>query len=267
MVRTLSLTAFAFTIGACSTRGERVCAEPLSSPVAGDANGDGRFDVADVVALDRHLVVGDAPVACEAAAEVEPVGLLDLADVFAGWHALFTQGGGLPPLQDGACAGPAEDDPAPCGRLGWAFDTTTAKDGQVRVTLWSPDLEVDGWSLGVRATGCAIAAASTSGTLAADAGAGGTLGVGLDLARTAPDGAVAAFVPDWLAPRAIAPDPDPRPVLALAIARPGSGCATCSLAVSDDVAGAAGPVASRVVHAGRSYAPPGAEVQLEVCAP
>ena len=80
--------------------------------VRGDANADGRIDVADAVFTFSHLFLGTAPPPCDDAADTDDDGILNIADGIYGLEYLF-MGGPLPPAPSPSSAYYVPDDCGP----------------------------------------------------------------------------------------------------------------------------------------------------------
>jgi hypothetical protein len=103
-------------------RGARLRFLPLLPGfLRGDANGDGRFDLADAVWTIRHLFYGGPPPPCAEAADADADGRIGLGDALAGLQHILRHGPPLPPPFP-ACAPLSGDEvagclePPPCGR-------------------------------------------------------------------------------------------------------------------------------------------------------
>jgi hypothetical protein len=249
-------------------RPTRTCAEPEAAPIPGDSNGDGRWDIADGVYVARHRLAGGPAPVCEAAAEVDPAGPNDLGDVTTAWYAQFVAAApDLPPVPSGACATPTPAPEAPCGKLGLALsvDEVNGSTARGRVLLTDRDLGIEAWSLGLVAEGCTFTAATTVGTVGADGLLGdGQRKTGFEHTSFTQRAATSAVVLDWSRPVSLSISEEPAALLVFEVLADG-GCSRCEVALADAVDGAARPVDTVLVHAGRSYRPKLRKVEIEVC--
>ncbi len=246
----------ALLAGCAAPSVDAVKAGPL---VPGDANGDGRFDISDPIYVTRNLFdKGPAPV-CAAAVDMIPDGNVEVGDGLSLLATLFSPLPYLAPLASGACDSATTPSGAKADRLRWGF----SGGGTTTVTLESMDRDVDGWSLGVTADGCTIAAATTNGTVAADRFDGGQRAVGYENTRVTSAGAVSAVVLGWNVPARLAASPKPYDVLQLTLTK-GDTC-NCTLSLSNDVVGDGLAVATVVTAGGRSYLPELASAKVNVC--
>lgn len=162
----------------------------------------------------------------------------------------------IPPIADGACDSASALSKAPSGRLRWGFTGAT-------LTLQTLDLPVDGWSVGVQASGCTLTGATTLGTVAADRFDGGTRALGYDNTRVTTEGAVSAVILGWSTPVRLEPRREPYEALALTLAK-GDSC-TCELTLTDALSGDGQPVASVVSAGGRTYVPALVSEKVNAC--
>jgi len=261
---------------ACRT--PEVCprASASGAPAMGDVNGDGDVDLSDAAALRRNLLFGGRAPACDAAADTMPLGvpdasgrLVDLADAAAILHNRFAGSSDFPELADGACDAWTAWPEGACGRMAWSIDAprkVRASTFEARITLSSPDLRVEGWSLSVAAEGCRVVDATLAGTAGADArdSSSGARKGGFNAVDLTDDGgAVAAVLLGWLVDAtASAGDQD---LLVLTVEGEGEGCNPCRLSLHDGGVGRGEPVSNVVTVDGRSYQPELAEAKIKVC--
>jgi hypothetical protein len=138
------------------------------------------------------------------------------------------------------------------------------------VSLGSPSLAVEAWSVGVQATGCEIVAATTVGTAGADLRLEptGRRDRGWEHTRLVAGGATSATALSWRKPTALTPSSEPVTILSLSISGevPTSGCATCTLDFAEGLQpDGAEPVPNVLTVGGRSYVPTTAGVEIQLC--
>jgi hypothetical protein len=249
------------------------CAEvrALSTPVAGDVNGDGVADLTDGLAIRSYARAGGPPPACDAAADVVVDGLVEPGDGIALWSHLFVGTTRLQELPPGACEPVSSNEDPPCaGDVSFTpvGSDVTAASGSIAsfpaaVEIRGATAPVEGWSFGVSAEGCAIAGATTAGTRAADVRDGGLREGGYDHTEVKDGHAVTAVALSWRDEVGATGDVA---VLALTVeANVGTACAPCTLRVEDGLAGAGGPVAAIAAVKGRSAIPRRDDVAIQVC--
>ncbi len=249
-------------------------ARVASSPVPGDANGDGVADIADGVAVQSALFRGGAPVACLAAADGNADGVLDAGDGVALWYHLFTGSMQLPSLASGACETPKLDE-APCGD-GLALGVTpptaftgasgTPASADATITLTTGPLDVQAISVSLRTSGCTATAVRFTGA-AADRvdDPPGLRDGGFARGDVSADGATAAVVWDLTGDR-VAPAGTEASVLTVSLsADVGIACAPCVLTLEDGVVGGGAPVANVAAGGNRAYVPKLVSATVQVC--
>lgn len=265
---------------------EAVCALPAlpDAPGWGDANQDGQVDLSDAVRTLRALQSGGAAPACLEAMDVGfRDDLVDVGDALGLLYPLFVGNASLPAgSPDCEALEPLEE--APCGRLRLSLDAPETVSGVAGETvtftavvqLESPELEVEGWSFGVRAEGCALASATEDGTTAADtrldpAGRRDQGWLRTDVTQAEEGGSelVSSVVLSWLDPVALPAQEAPSALLSLTLTAtaPTSGCAPCTLTLEDGLVGPGLPVAALVSSGGRRLEPVLQAGVVEVCAP
>lgn len=102
-------------ITACDIRApQRVIALPASANfLRGDANGSGKMDIADAVAILGHIFLGEAKPNCMKAADVNDDGKVDLSDPISALSFLFL-GGAAPAIPFLACGADPTADALTC---------------------------------------------------------------------------------------------------------------------------------------------------------
>ncbi len=250
-----------------------LAARAPTTPIAGDANGDGVVDVADGAAIHGWLFRGGAAPACTAAADAVPDGAVDVGDGVTVWHHLFA-GAALLPLAEACPASTRAEEPVCGDGLALAIDAPAeltgagAATGTATATLVTGPLAVEALALGLRAEGCTITGASFAGTAAADRrdAPPGLRDGGFARVDVAGDALVAAVAWD-IAGNAVLPASDaPVAVLAVDLSAPvGSACAPCTLTVADGPVGGGEPVTTVVGAAGFAYVPTKGSARIEVC--
>lgn len=230
------LSIAAFGAAAC---GREVCSDPGGddAPAMGDANGDGRVDLADGLRVSRWLTAGGAAPACAAAVDLSADGTVDLGDALSIWSYAFA-GGVLPALAEGACGAMEPAEPV-CGQ---AEVEIALQDEVAIVSLRSRELAIEGWQLSLVVEGCSVL--------------GGEVEPSLNAAYRRVDltdrGAVAVAALDWMTPRSLPSDGSSTPVLRLQVqTRPGE---RCRVALDDGQRGPGQAVESRLVASGLSFA-------------
>ncbi|MCB9681956.1 MAG: hypothetical protein H6733_10850 [Alphaproteobacteria bacterium] len=220
-------------LGACTTGtpdGELCPSEGDGKVRAGDANGDGVVDIADALVVYRAVADGGPAPVCLLASDLVPEGRLNYDDAHSLLLHLYEDGFTLPDVRPADCADADPLAPPTCV----AAEVTFAVDGtDILVSLNPGSTAVEAWSLGVHATGCTIATATTDGTQAAWQADGGRRDIGYDATFVTADGtaALSTVVLDFADATALLPDAGPQPILALTIT-PGPG--DCTLTVTDD---------------------------------
>ena len=244
------------------------CHEPARDqpPAVGDANGDASVDLADGIYLQRWLLRGGPEPVCAARMDVAPNGALDLADSLLVWAHSF-EGDVLADSED-ACAErvlPPED--LACGALTFAVDAPTRVTSgfDATVTLATPDVEVEGWQIGVAAEGCTIASATLAGTHGADARDGGARSTGYGRADVTNGGVVSAVALSWLEERELAPSPDAYTLLSFHVDASAATCQPCTLSFVDTLAGEGSAVRNMVARKGRAVVPVLKSATVQVC--
>jgi hypothetical protein len=118
--------AKAYFVGCLATECQRLCDvmdiyEAAWQPAArgmpflrGDANDDGRVDIADAVATLSSLFLGQARAGCDDAADANDDGEVDLSDAAATLATLLLLADPLPPPGTGACGLDPTEDPLDC---------------------------------------------------------------------------------------------------------------------------------------------------------
>jgi hypothetical protein len=253
-----------------------VCGEPtVSGKVAwGDANRDGAIDVSDSVYTQRWIMNGGPDPACEAAQDLLDLGdgQLDMSDGIGILYHLFVGTFDLP-AGSPACDDPNKLDDAPCGQLGAMVSAPAkVKDGAdftADLLLRSPDLELEAWSVGVRAEGCTITAASTDGTAIADVRLDpeGHRDMGFSRIDVVPEGVTQGAVLSWERKVHLPKRDEPYKAMTLTVsaAPPETGCGTCTLSLTSDLKGGGKKVAAVATASGRSYVLPASMTTVEVC--
>lgn len=249
-----------------------LAARPSAPAVGFDANSDGVVDVADgAFLLARNFRGGEDP-PCFAAVEAYADPVEDSGTAYAIWTAL-TGGTAIPELAPGTC-GPAPERPAACGdglALGVLAPARIQGRAEVTfdavVTLTSPVLPVEGWTVSVEASGCTVTSASLAGTIGADRhdDPRGRRDGGVGMAQVSgTGGAVSLVVLDALDGDTVTGSG--LPILSLGITAPvGGSCGSCTLTLRDGQAGRGRPLTNTASSAGRSYAPAAGEASVEIC--
>lgn len=250
-------------------------AAPAATPVAGDANGDGHFDVSDGVWYQRTWLAGGPAPACPEAVDMVPDGYAEAGDAFAIWFHLGPNRGTQLPDASG-CEAVARDAEPACGDgLALGISAPAAVNGaagapaefSAEITLTSPLLPVEAWSFTVTASGCEIVGGGTGGTVAADRedSPPGRRNGGMAWQSIAPAEVLALTGLDWRDTTALPLLPEPTPVHALTLrGTPADGCAPCTLTI---VPGDAGAGAESVVSAGGlRYVPALGSATVQLCA-
>lgn len=263
--------------GPSSAEASEICARPQVSAaaVAGEANGDGEVDIADALWLERSLFAGGAAPVCAAAVDFVADGHVDAADGAAMLRSRFTAGFPAPSLAAGLCAAAPVGVEPPCGALSLEVRAPTgaasSEEGRFEATveLHSPTLAVEGWQLGLSATGCTIMSATLEGTVGAPSSEGGMRELGFGLAETVSGGAVSAVALGWTTALTLDPGSDPTLLrVEVQAALPASGCADpCQLRVGDGLQGSGESIRSVVSVEGRAFVPEQGSATVEVCAP
>ncbi len=257
-------------IGGCQ-RLPVVAADPSGEePGPGDNNGDGRVDLSDGLVVLRAQLSGGQPAVCFGAADVLQDHRVDLGDGFAVWYHLFAGNTEFFPIQDGWCERWESFVEAPEGRMALEIDAPRKGEGsaELRVTLTSPDLAVEGWSLAAVAEGCTIGAASVAGTAGADLrdSPAGLRDGGFERTDLVDGVASSAVVLSWSSPLGLPASEDPVDLLTLTVEPTGEGCEDCTVRLEDGHATGGEPVTNLLSVGGRSYRPELPEVRLRMCA-
>lgn len=228
--------------GGDTTPSPTTCARAADAVrAAGDANGDGVVDLADPVLVLRHLADGGVAPACAEAVDLVGDGRVQLDDAFG---LLVALGEGLFTLDDALALGCADAEPLPapeaCASLAAAIDAPASVETgtfSATVTLASPDLAVEAWSLPVTATGCTVTGASTDGTAAAPitAAPAGLRDQGYDATVVADGAATSVVVLAFMQRLALPADGTASPVLALQVQA--DTCGTCTLTLGEPATG------------------------------
>lgn len=250
-----------------------VAADPSGEqPVAGDTNGDGRVDLSDGLLVLRAQMAGGPPAVCMGAADVLRDNRVDLADAFAVWYHLYAGTTSLTEIAPGFCDTLDTLPRAPEGRMALEFEAdrkVKASSFEATVTLASPDLAVEGWSLAAVAEGCTITGATVAGTQGADLrdSPAGARDGGFERTEVVDGVASSAVALGWKTVVALDPSEDPAPLLTLTVEADGGDCQTCTLRLEDGHATGGEPVTNLVSVAGRSYRPELPTAEIKVCPP
>ncbi|MBI4601215.1 MAG: hypothetical protein HY721_04560 [Planctomycetes bacterium] len=130
---------------------------------------------------------------------------------------------------------------------------------------------VTGWSLGaVTEGGCRIAAATVSGTVAADTADGGIGQDGFEFTELTQgpgnEGLVAARVLSFVEPIYLGLAGSPHQILAIRLQPDSPGCSSCGLRYKDGLQGSGLPVEVCITSGGNGFcAPPTAPFELQAC--
>ncbi len=257
-----------------------VCARASGEGEVGvaDANHDGQVDVADGVWTLRWVLNGGAAPACEDAVDLLRDDLVDIGDGLAVFYYLYTGQVELPSSSRMDCESPTAIAEAPCGRLLMGLSGASKLSGPagealsatVGVELTSPDLDVQGWSFGVKAEGCTITGSSEDGTAIADLrlDAEGRRDDGFTRVDVVADGLTHGAVLSWKKDAVLGARDEPWRLLNLSVSAtpPASGCSECTLKLSNTLAGAGLEVNLVVSAGGRSYTPEKDNLSFQVCA-
>lgn len=259
---------------------EPVCARASGAGEVGvaDANHDGRVDVSDGVFTLRYLMSGGPAPACLEAQDLLRDDLVDIGDALAIFYYLYTGQVVLPDGDRIDCEAPTAIADAPCGVLEMSLDAPATVSGaagatvsaEVGVMLRSPDLDVQAWSFGVKAEGCTITGSREEGTAIADVRLDpeGRRDVGFTRSDVVTGGLTHGAVLSWKTDVVLAAQDERWRLLTLDLSAtaPASGCATCTLALTGELAGAGPEVELVVSSGGRSYTPDRVGASVEVCA-
>ncbi len=253
---------------------------PAGAIVSGDANGDGIFDLSDAVWVSSTLFRGGADAPCFAAADLLAEGELNAADVYALLSAALPGLDDRPALAADACAYAGAPEVPAAARLRLALDApeevseSAGHTAEIAVSalLWSPERDVQAWTLSVEAEGCVVSALSTDGTDAAleqadPPGQRGPTSYNYQ-AITPEGGAVAGLVLDWRGDQVLEARQDPWTLLHLTVhaTAPQKGCADCVLRLKNGASAGGPPLRNAVTLGGWTYPLPGSEATVQVCA-
>ena len=240
-----------------------LCPRAASTPVAGDANGDGIVDIADAVAIVRAAADGGAAPACTSAVDLIPDGTTQLDDGFSLLIHLFEDGFSLPSAgcdEDSSWAPPA----CSAGAVSVVAPTSASGSFSAQVSV-SSDLEVEAWSFGLTAAGCTITAATTDGTIAEPEprGGPGLRATGFDATFVSDDGATTGVVLA-LMDRRVLPSGQAHTLLQVEV-EPDSSTCSCSLTLDSGPTTIGQPVQAVVVADGFAYPLPQTTVSVDTC--
>jgi hypothetical protein len=235
-------------------------AAPSSTPVGGDANGDGKVDVSDGTNLARSFLAGGPAAVCPEGVDLVPDGATNLGDIPALWYSVGSKTAPYRP-EVGECAQVERTVEPPCGdgvALGVSIAGATAE-----VVVTSPSLPVEAWSFTLRAEGCTFEAGTTAGTTAADKadGTGGLRNGGVVWQSVTPAEAQVLTVLDWRN-QGVLPS-GTSAVHSFSVAPAGTSCGACTLTLiaGDPVTG----VESVVAAEGWRYVPALGSATVELC--
>lgn len=251
-------------------------AAPLGAAVFGDANADGFVDVSDGMYMIRHGFLGGPAPVCPMAADVLTEDELNPGDGFAILSYLFSGGSSTLATDGTECPDATRAvEPACASGLAMGIRAESIVTGsgtasfQATVTLTSPTLEVEAWSVGVAAEGCTIEGATTAGTVAADV---------RDTPAGVRDGGynwVSPVEPGWVGSANILSfkqhivlpaSSAPSDVLVVELSAPvGSACAPCTLSIVSDHMGANVPIEAVVSGGGYRYVPAVSGATVSIC--
>ena len=243
---------------------------------SGDANGDGFVDLTDAVYLQRYTFSGGPAPSCDRLVDIVTDQSVDSSDSYPLLSHLFP--GPTTTLEaDGTdCETHGYTPTDACGdglTFGVAAAATVSGTGTVEipatVTLTSPTLATEGWSVVLEATGCTITAGTFSGTVAADRrdDPPGERDGGYGWISPLPaDHVAAATILDWHNGGTLSPWDGARNILGLTLeAEVGSACGTCSLQVVAQHEGVNVPVETVVSGGGYRFTPAFGSASVEVC--
>jgi len=258
---------------------EEVCAVPSGGGdlETGDANHDGLIDISDGVWTLRYMMNHGAEPAC-----INAQDLLEDEDVDVGDALVLLYQYTLPlkfpksskldcdtitPIADVACGVFDLAFDAPPSVSAAAGATATA---QVGVLLTARDLDVQAWTLGVKAEGCTLSGATEPGTVIADhrLDPAGQRDDGFSRADVVDGGLTHVGLLSWKTDVTLVASPDPRRLLALNLeaTAPDSGCVPCTLSYTDSLEGPGRVVGLVMTSAGRSYVPSTQTATVDICA-
>lgn len=250
-------------------------ARAQTAAVAFDANSDGVLDVADGAWLFARNFRAGPEIPCFAAVEGFGDKVDDSASGFAMWYALIS-GTAVPTLAEGACVAP-EPAEAACGDgLAMAVDApaqVSGASGEVvrfaaSVTLVSPELPVEAWSVSLAASGCRVVSAGLSGTMGADVRdePPGKRDGGVGYAEVSgTGGAVSLVVLDAIGGDSVKTGSATAVLEVEVEATVGSGCGECVLKLEDGQQGGGREMGNTVSSGGRSYGPEVSGLTVGVC--
>jgi hypothetical protein len=249
---------------------EPVC-PPASgnSTVVGDFNGDGAWDIADVVALSNHLFRGGRGARCTALADFRTDGHLEIDDHGMMRSALIA-GSQAVPRFDGRCGATSVWTAGPCVPLALSVrapQTAMAGRFEARIVVSSPGGVVQGWSASLRAQGCRVLSAALRDTVSADVSdvPPGLRHLGYGVAQAVDGGVVSAT--ELSLSEDITLPPGEHAVATVTVeATVASGCAPCELSLGDGLRWTGQPLTLTVAAGGYAYHPAPRASVTQVCA-
>ena len=169
------------------------------TPEEGDVNADGAVDISDGLYLQRWLFSGGPAPVCAERADVVPDGVVDAQDGVSLLRHVFTGSFALPSAPTCSTV-EIPTSSLECGIFYLDFEVPRRVHGsfEATVTLTTQDLNVEGWQLGVLATGCSITAVTLAGTAGASTISGGLRQTGFAAADLVDGGAVSGVALSWL---------------------------------------------------------------------
>jgi hypothetical protein len=236
---------------------------PASAPDTkkGDANGDGFADMADVAWI-RRAVYDEGPAPwCPELIDLIDDGRVEGDDAFQLLSFLYEGVFKLPRVEEGACDAFSPPTPGDCADPGFAWEPG---ENAATLHLDPGGVGVEGWSLGITAEGCTIAAATVDGTAAADryTDDAGQRDTGYAYTLVNESGALSAVLlslHDEVTLTGASPS-----ILSLELGASGDGCGECTVRLST-VTGYGEPVETMVAGDGWRYVPELPDLTVEVC--
>src|SRR5690606_22844556 len=251
-----------------------VCPAAAGTPVLGDVNGDGRLDVADPIALGNHLYRGGRAPACAAAADFNGDEHVEADDATRLASHVVSGTQHAREFAAGACDSAEPWPEGACRRMGLVWEAparTTEATFEAALSVRSPEVGIEGWSMSLGAEGCRIVGVTTERTSAAEIwdSPPGLRHLGYAATTTVPEGTVSYVILSFQDDVTLPVQQEPSPILHVTLEAdvPESGCRSCSISVGGGLAWRGGAIDLALVADGRTYRPDAPRAEIEVCAP
>lgn len=250
------------------------CVPPQTTPVFGDANGDGVMNIADAIAIANTRYRGGTEPACFAASDYNDDGRIEADDGTRITTYLVTGNQEFRRLGANDCSSVAPWPQPACVPLAFSVESEErVSEGtfEAKIAIANPSRPVQGWSASIGATGCTIDRISTDGTIAAEIWdrPPGVRESGYAANATVDLGAISYVVLSFAEDVVLPPSATPVPVLTVELSAtvPDADCQPCRLSVGGGLSWTGPAIDAVIVSAGYGYQPAPVSHTIPVCAP